>query len=125
MRFLLRVLMNAVAIAAAVALIPGLEVGGDDLTARVLILAGIALIFAIVNALIKPVVLVLSCPLLVLTLGLFTLVVNAAMLAFTAWLAGLFGLPFVIDGFWAAFFGAVVISLVSFVLSLVLGDDAA
>lgn len=124
MRFLLRVLVNGLAIAAAVALIPGIAVGGDDLLGRILIVGGIALIFAIVNALIKPIVLVLSCPIVVLTLGLFTLVINTAMLALTAWLAGLFGLPFVIDGFWPAFFGALIISVVSFILSLVLGDDS-
>jgi len=76
-----------------------------------------AAIFGAVNALIRPVVAVCSCLLTCATLGLFTLIINTAMLGLTAWIAGGFGLAFRVDGFRAAFLGALVISVVSTVLS--------
>jgi putative membrane protein len=76
-----------------------------------------AVIFGLVNAFIRPVVAIVSCPLTVLTLGLFTLVINTMMLGLTAWIAGLFDLAFHVEGFVAAFLGALVISIVSTVLS--------
>jgi putative membrane protein len=76
-----------------------------------------ALIFGAVNAFIRPVIALVSCPLTLLTLGLFTLLINTAMLALTAWIAGLFDLDFRVDGFIAAFLGALVIAIVSTVLS--------
>lgn len=76
-----------------------------------------AIIFGLINAFIRPVVSMLSCLLTLATLGLFTLIVNTAMLALTAWIAGKFDLAFEVDGFIAAFLGALVISLVSTVLS--------
>lgn len=76
-----------------------------------------AAIFGLVNALIRPVVAMFSCLLTCATLGLFTLIINTAMLALTAWIAGLAGLAFRVDGFVAAFLGALVISLASTVLS--------
>jgi len=76
-----------------------------------------AVIFGFVNAFIKPVVSMLSCPLTLLTLGFFILIVNTLMLGLTAWIAGLFDLDFHVDGFFAAFFGAIVISIVSTLLS--------
>jgi putative membrane protein len=76
-----------------------------------------AIIFGAVNAVIRPVIAIVSCPLTVLTLGLFTLIINTAMLGLTAWIAGLFELEFHVDGFLAAFLGALVISIVSTILS--------
>jgi putative membrane protein len=76
-----------------------------------------AIIFGAVNALIRPIIAIVSCPLTILTLGLFTLIVNTLMLALTAWIAGLFDSGFHVDGFIAAFLGALVISIVSTVLS--------
>jgi len=76
-----------------------------------------AVIFGLVNAFIRPVVAILSCPLTCLTLGLFTLIINTMMLGLTAWLAGKFDLAFEVDGFVAAFLGALIISVVSAVLS--------
>ncbi len=76
-----------------------------------------AVIFGLVNAFIRPIVAIVSCPLTILTLGLFTLIINTLMLALTAWIAGLFDLDFHVDGFIAAFLGALVISIVSTVLS--------
>jgi putative membrane protein len=76
-----------------------------------------ALIFGLVNAFVRPIIAIVSCPLMVLTLGLFTLIINTLMLALTAWVAGWFDLDFEVEGFFAAFFGALVISIVSTVLS--------
>ena len=117
MRFLIRLLINAVALAAAERLIDGITYTGDWLWLIV-----VALIFGLVNATIGPLLKLLTCPLIVLTLGLFTLVINGLMLQLTAWLAKFFDISFVVSDFWAAFLGALVISIVSFVLSLLLGD---
>lgn len=117
MKFVIRLLINAVALAAAERLIDGITYTGDWIW-----LIGVALIFGIVNATISPLLKMLTCPLIVITLGLFTLVINALMLELTAWLAGFFDLSFRVEGFWPAFLGALVISIVSFVLSLLLGD---
>ncbi|MCC7355787.1 MAG: phage holin family protein, partial [Anaerolineae bacterium] len=86
-------------------------------------LALVALIFGIVNAFIKPLLQLLTCPLIILTLGLFTLVINALMLQLTSSLAGTFNLDFHVDNFGAAFWGGLVISIVSIILSIFLGGE--
>lgn len=117
--FLLRLIINAVALFAATQVgIAGLHFEGDWKT-----LAIVALIFGAVNALIRPLLTILTCPLIVLTLGLFTLIINAAMLALTGWFAEQFKLGFVVDGFWAAFLGALVVSIVSWALALLIGEE--
>ena len=83
----------------------------------------VALIFGLVNALVRPVLAFLTCPLIILTLGLFTLIINAAMLMLTAWLSEDFGLNFQVANFSSAFWGALVISIISFFLNLLLGDE--
>jgi len=116
---ILRLIINAIALFAATQVgIPGLRFDGDWKTIVV-----VAFIFGLVNALIRPLLALLTCPLILLTLGLFTLVVNAAMLALTGWLAQQFNLGFVVDGFWAAFVGALVVSLVSWALTLLIRDE--
>jgi putative membrane protein len=117
---LLRWIINAVALAVAATFVYGIHVDGGWL-----VLALVALIFGLVNALIRPVVALLTCPLIILTLGLFTLVINAAMLLLASWIAGLLGIGFAVDGFWPAFWGGLVISIVSFVLSMIVheGDE--
>jgi len=112
---LVRFGINAFALFLASQWVRGVEVEGWE---SLLIAAAI---FGVVNALIRPVVLVLSCPFLVLTLGLFTLIVNTAMLALTAWVAGHLNLEFEVHGFRAAFLGALLISAVSVVLSATVG----
>ncbi|MCI0477355.1 MAG: phage holin family protein, partial [Anaerolineales bacterium] len=113
-QFLLRLIINAVALFTATQVgIPGLRFDGDWKT-----LVIVALIFGVVNALIRPLLTILTCPLILLTLGLFTLVINAAMLALTGWFAQQFNLGLVVDGFWSAFVGALVISIVSWALTL-------
>jgi putative membrane protein len=106
-----RFVVNVAALWVAQALIPGFWING----AAALIFG--AIIFGIINAIIRPVVTIFSCLLTILTLGLFTLIINTAMLGLTAWLAGKFDLSFHVDGFWAAFFSAIIISIVSMILT--------
>ncbi len=118
-RFLLRLLIAALALYAAVQLVPGIHYDGDWTT-----LAGMALVFGLVNALVRPLLTVLSCPLIILTLGLFTLVINAAMLLLATRVASLLGVAFYVQGFVPAFWGALVVSVVRCVLNLFLhGED--
>lgn len=116
---LLRLIFNAVGLYAATRLVPGISFEGDWTT-----IVLVALIFGVVNALVRPVLELLTCPLIALTLGLFVFVINALMLALTSWIAGQLHLGFTVDGFGAALFGAIVIGVVSFVLSLVFRDDS-
>jgi putative membrane protein len=118
MKLILRVVINALALGAAAYLVPGIHAG--SVTSLLLT----ALVFGVLNALVRPFLKLVSCPLIVVTLGLFTLVLNAAMLLLTARLGQLFGIDFRVDGFWAAFLGALVVSVVSVVLSWILIDDA-
>ena len=119
---LIRLIINAVALYVATQVhIPGLSFDGDWTT-----MAVVAFIFGLVNALVRPLLTLLTCPLMILTLGLFTLIVNALMLALTGWIANLpqLHLGFTVDGFAAAFLGGLVVSIVSFVLTLVLREDS-
>jgi len=117
MKALARLLVSAVALYAAVLLVPGVSFDGTLPQ-----LAGVALIFGVVNALIRPLLTILSCPLVLLTLGLFTLVINAAMLLLTASLARRLHLPFTVAGFWPALAGGIVVSVVSVLATLLLDD---
>lgn len=121
MSFVLRVIINAVAIWLATLLLSGLEVvGGDDTTGRVLVFLVVALVFGVVNAVVKPIVRAISFPLYILTLGLFTLVVNALMLMLTGWLSEQTDYGLRIESFGTAVLGALIISIVSFLLSVVI-----
>src|SRR6516225_2504512 len=122
MRFLLRVLASAAALAVATAVVPGIELQAASLTSRILTLVGVALIFGVVNAVIKPIVKIVGCIFYVLTLGLIGLVVNGLLLWLTSWVAGQLNLPFHITGFWPAFWGAIIIGVVSWLLSITLGE---
>ncbi|MBI5304245.1 MAG: phage holin family protein [Chloroflexi bacterium] len=116
---ILRLVINAIGLYAATRFVPGISFEGDWTT-----IALVAFIFGLVNALVRPVLTVLTCPFVALTLGLFIFVINALMLGLTAWLAGQFGIAFTVADFTAAFLGALVISIVSFLLSLLIrGDD--
>ncbi len=120
MRFIIHTLATAAALWVATLFVPGIRVGEQN---QIVTLVVVALIFGVVNAVIKPIIAGLTCPLYLLTLGLFTFVVNALMLLLTSWLAQQIGLPFIVDGFWAALVGAIVIGVVSFILSALLGGD--
>jgi len=116
-RLLVRWLITTVAIFVAVNVMPGIVFRG-----KLWKLALVALIFGLLNALVRPLLKMLTCPLIILTLGLFILVINAAMLGLTAWLSEAFGLQFYVADFWSAFWGAVVISIVSFFLNLLVRE---
>lgn len=117
MRLLLRWAVGAVAVGAAAWLIPGITVHGG-----IPALLAIALILGLVNALVRPLLTWLACGLIFLTLGLFLLVINALLLLLTEWLARAAGIGFSIASFWDALIGALVISLVSFLLSVFVPD---
>jgi putative membrane protein len=119
MRFVLRLLINAAALWVATRIVPGVTHSGSGAS-----LFAVALVFGLLNALLRPLLTVLSCPLLILTLGLFTLVINAVILLLTSALSGSLGIGFHVDGFWAAFLGALVISIVSIVLSIFVRDTS-
>ncbi|MEU5878385.1 phage holin family protein [Spirillospora sp. NPDC047279] len=123
MKILIRVLINAVALWVATALVDGITVTSDTAAKRAGTLLAVAVIFGIVNAFIKPFIKVLGCAFYVLTLGLFALFVNAALLMLTSWAAGKLNLPFHVDWFWPAFWGAIIIGVVSWLLSLFVADD--
>ena len=109
--------LNAAALWAAAAMVPGLEFNGG--LGRLLLVAAV---FGIVNSTLRPLLTILTCPLIVITLGLFTLVINALMLLVTGWLSESWNLGFTVTGFWAAFWGGLVVGLVSMVLSLLLPE---
>jgi putative membrane protein len=117
MRLILRLLINAAALFVGVQLIPGMHFTGG--LGKLL---AVALVFGLVNALVRPILTVLSCPLIVVTLGLFMLVINAALLMLTGWLSTRWNLGFSVDGFLPALLGGLVIGLVSTVLTLFVGD---
>jgi len=120
MSFLLRVLINAAAIWLATQLLPGLDVvGGDDTAGRVVVFLVVALVFGVVNAIIKPIVKVVSFPLYIVTLGLFTLVVNALMIMLTGWLSEQTDYGLRVDNFGTAVLAGLIIGVVSFLLSIV------
>jgi putative membrane protein len=118
-RFLIRFAINAIALYAAVAIVPGI----NPQSTNWLTFVWLALIFGIINALLRPILAVLTCPLIILTLGLFTLLINTLMF----WLAGrigtAFGVGFTVDGFWPAFMGALVTSAISIVLSMLFREE--
>lgn len=113
-QLVIRLVINAAALWIAARFVPGMEIT-DNVTG----LAITALVFGVVNALIKPIVSIISCPLTILTLGLFTFVINALMLMLTAWVTG--GIVF--ESFWSALFGGIVVSIVSTLLSMFLAEE--
>lgn len=124
MGFLVRWLINAVALWVTTKVVSGIDVTGSTTTKNLLTLLAVALIFGLVNAIIKPIIKLVGCVFYVLTLGLIALVVNALLFLLTDWIANLLDLPFKVDGFWPAFWGAIVMGLVSWALSLVIPDRA-
>lgn len=115
---LVRLLVNALALYVAVWLVPGLRYEGE--TARFLL---VGLLFGIVNNLLRPLLTILTCPLVVATLGLFTLVINALLLLATGWLSEQWGLGFIVDGFLPAFLGGIIVGITSTILALVLREQ--
>ena len=122
MRFLIWVVVNALALAAAAWLIDGISVSGGSTEDRVITLVLVALIFGVINAVVAPVLKLLSLPFIILSLGLFLIVINAAMLMLTSWISGEVGLGFNVAGFWTAVIGAIVVTIATWILEAVLPD---
>ncbi|MFY1688732.1 phage holin family protein [Plantactinospora sp. WMMB782] len=119
MGFLIRLVIGALALWITSLVVPGIELTGRSALDNALTVLVVALIFGVVNAVLKPVIRVVGCVFYVLTLGLFALVVNALLFLLTDWIAQVFDLPFSIDGFWPAFFGAIVMAVVTWLLGVV------
>jgi putative membrane protein len=117
MPFLARLLVNAVALWVATAVVPGVSYDGGLVP-----FLGVALVFGVINAFLRPVLKILTFPIIILTLGIFALVVNGLMLWLTSSLSGALGLGFHVRGFWPAFWGALVVSIVSTILSMLVRD---
>jgi putative membrane protein len=122
MRFLIWVVVNALALGVAVWLLDGISISGAATEDQVIKLVLVALIFGVVNAVVEPIVKLFSLPFIILTLGLFLIVINALMLMLTSWIAGEVGLGFVVDGFWTAVLGGIIITISTWILEAVLPD---
>ena len=119
MPFFIRLLVNAAALWVATKLVPGVTYSGGPLP-----FLAVALVFGVINATLRPALKILTLPVIILTLGIFALVINGLMLLLTSRLSETLGLGFHVSGFWPAFWGAVVVSIVSTILSLLIRDAA-
>jgi putative membrane protein len=122
MRLILRLLANAAALAVATFLLAGIRLTEPTTRGKVVTLLVVALIFGLVNAVVKPVFSLVSLPLVLLTLGLFLIVINALMLLLTSWISTRVDLGWFVDGFGTAVLGALIVSVVSFVLNAFVPD---
>jgi putative membrane protein len=122
MRFVLRTLATAVALWVATALLEGITVSGSSTWGNALTLIAVAIIFGLVNAVLKPIIKVLGCLFYIVTLGLIAFVVNALLFLLVSWLADLLNLPFHVDGFWSALWGAIIVGVVSWAINLLIPD---
>jgi putative membrane protein len=120
---LIRLLANAIALGVATWVVGGITLQGPSTARQVLTLLIVAAIFGLVNAVVKPIAKLLSLPFIILTLGLLIFVINALMLMLTSWISGQLDVTFHVDGFVDALLGALVITLVSWLLSIVLPDS--
>lgn len=118
-RFLIRWGINTVALYAAIAWVDGLVPQSDNWVSYI----WLALIFGIINAFLGPLLKVLTCPLILLTLGVFTLLVNTFLFYLAGYIGKAFGVGFTVEGFWSAFLGSLVVSIVSILLSLLIRDE--
>lgn len=123
MRILIRVIVTAFALWVAELVVSGITVSGRGAIANSLTLLAVALIFGVINAFIKPIVKIFGCFFYLITLGLIAFVVNALLFLLTSWIAGVFNLPFHVDGFWSAFWGSIIVSVVSWAIMLVVPDS--
>ncbi len=122
LRFLIRTIATAAGLWVATALISGITVSGSSGWANALTLFAVAVIFGVVNAVLKPIIKVLGCLFYIVTLWLIAFVVNALLFLLVGWLAGAVQLPFHVQGFWSAFWGAIIVSVVSWAINLLVPD---
>jgi putative membrane protein len=121
-KLIITVLVTAVALGASTYFVDGIDVTEDTWAAKAGTLIVVALIFGLVNAIVKPIVKTIGCGIYILTLGLFGLVVNALLFMLVSWLASKAGLGFEVSGFKAGFWGAIVVWIVSFLLHILIPD---
>jgi putative membrane protein len=117
------VALTAVALWVATVIVDGITVSADTTLKRIATLFCVAVIFGLVNGFLKPIVKKVGCVFYILTLGLIALVVNGLLLWLSSWVADKLNLPFHVSGFWAAFWGAIVVGVVSWLLNLFVHDD--
>jgi putative membrane protein len=117
MRLILRLLANAGALALATWLLSGITLTAPTTERKVLTLLIVALIFGVVNAIVKPIFTLVTAVAVVLTLGLFLIVINALMLLLTSWISDQFNLGWSVEGFWTAVLGSIIVSIVSFIVN--------
>lgn len=122
MGLLVRLVVNAVALAIAAWILPGIMIEGATTTDQGITLAIVAVIFGLVNMIVRPIVSLLALPVIILTLGLVIFVINALMLLLTDWIAEQFDVGFQVDGFWTALLGALIITVVGAILERILPD---
>jgi putative membrane protein len=122
MRTILRLLATAGALAVATGLLSGITLIAPTTSGKILALLIVALIFGVLNAIVKPIFKLVTLPVVLLTLGLFLLVINACIMLLTSWVASNVGLGWHVDGFWTAVFGAIIVSVVSFLLNAFVPD---
>jgi putative membrane protein len=122
MGFVVRTLVTAVALWVATGLLRGISLTGSNTGQKALTIIVVAIIFGLVNAVLKPIVKIFGCLFYILTLGLFALVVNAALFLLVSWICEQLSLPFHVDGFWSAFWGAIIVGVVSWLLNLLIPD---
>ena len=117
-KFILRWVINAIALFAAVSLVSGINLQGSWTS-----ILWLALIFGLINAFLRPLLKLLTCPLIFLTLGLFTLLINTFLFWLTGQVGQTFGVGFTVAGFWPAFLGGLIVTVVSVIMSLILKDE--
>jgi putative membrane protein len=122
MKLLMRLVVNAIAVGVAAWLLADITISGTSTTRRVITLLVVAAIFGLVNALVKPLATLLSLPFIVLTLGLLIFVINAVMLLLTSWISDGLNVPFEVEGFGTALLGALIITVVSWLVNVFLPD---
>jgi putative membrane protein len=122
-KLLVRVVIHALALAAATYVLDGITLTGDTGGQRAVAMLVVAVVFGLVNAVVRPVVTILSIPFIIVTLGLLLLVINGLMLLLTSWLSQQIGLGFHVDGLWTAVVGAVIVSVTTWLLELLLPSD--
>jgi putative membrane protein len=123
MGILIRLGISALAVWIATLVVPGINLGGDSTAAKVGTVIAVAVIFGVVNAVLRPIIKTVGCVFYILTLGLIAIVVNALLFLLTGWIAEQFNLPFEVENFWpAAVLGALLVGAVSWVLNLLVPD---
>lgn len=122
-RILIKIIITALALWAST-LLPGISIGHQSALRTAGTLLAVAVIFGLINAVLKPIIKVIGCGFYILTLGLISLVVNALLFLLTSYVAGKLHLAFHVDGFWAGFWGAIIVAVVSFVLHLIIPEPS-